>query len=51
MATAPVPSHNVKQVVPFFAVSDMDRSTRFYIEGLGFTLKNQWVVDGKLRWC
>lgn len=29
----------------------MDRSLRFYVDGLGFTLKNKWVVDDKLRWC
>ena len=42
---------HVKQVVPFFRVSDMDRSVRFYIDGLGFTIKHKWVVDKKLRWC
>jgi lactoylglutathione lyase len=44
-------STNVKQVVPFFRVSDMDRSLRFYLDGLGFALKNKWVVDEKIRWC
>jgi len=42
---------NVKQVVPFFGVSSMERSFRYYVDGLGFTMKYQWVVDGKLRWC
>jgi lactoylglutathione lyase len=42
---------NVQQVVPFFRISDMDRSLRFYLDGLGFTLKNKWVVDDKVRWC
>jgi lactoylglutathione lyase len=42
---------NVKQVVPFFRVADMERSLRFYIDGLGFTMKNKWVPDGKLCWC
>jgi catechol 2,3-dioxygenase-like lactoylglutathione lyase family enzyme len=42
---------NVKQVVPFFRISDMDRSIRFYVDGLGFTIKHKWVVDEKLRWC
>ena len=42
---------NVKQVVPFFRISDMDRSLRFYVDGLGFTIKHQWVVDEQLRWC
>lgn len=42
---------NVKQVVPFLGVFEMQRSIRYYIDGLGFTMKNQWVVEGKLRWC
>jgi lactoylglutathione lyase len=42
---------NVQQVIPFFRVADMDRSLRFYLDGLGFTLKNKWVVDNKIRWC
>ncbi len=29
----------------------MNRSLRFYMEGLGFRMKNKWVVEGKLRWC
>jgi lactoylglutathione lyase len=49
-ATATAPS-NVKQVVPFFRITDMDRSLRFYVDGLGFTVKNKWVVDEKIRWC
>jgi lactoylglutathione lyase len=51
MATAPTPAQNVRQVVPFFNVADMQRSLRFYTEGLGFTMKNRWVVDEKIRWC
>jgi catechol 2,3-dioxygenase-like lactoylglutathione lyase family enzyme len=42
---------NVKQVVPFFWIRDMERSLRFYVDGLGFTMKNKWVDGGKLRWC
>jgi lactoylglutathione lyase len=42
---------NVKEVVPFMRVSSMERSLHFYIDGLGFTMKNKWVVDGKVRWC
>lgn len=42
---------NVKQVVPFFMVTSRDRSLAFYTEGLGFTRKNQWIVDGKIPWC
>ena len=42
---------NVKEVVPFLHVSSMERSIRFYIDGLGFTMKHKWVPDGTLRWC
>ncbi|MGA7382157.1 MAG: VOC family protein [Terriglobales bacterium] len=42
---------NVKQAVPFFMVSDMQASLRFYVDGLGFEKTNQWIVDGKVRWC
>ena len=42
---------NLTQVVPFLGVTDMERSVRFYIDGLGFAMKHQWVPEGKLRWC
>ena len=42
---------NVQQAVPFFNVSDMKASVRFYVDGLGFEITNRWVVEGKLRWC
>jgi lactoylglutathione lyase len=42
---------NVKQAVPFFAVSDIEQSLHFYIDGLGFEMINKWIDDGKLRWC
>jgi len=42
---------NVKEVVQLFGVSNMERSLRYYLEGLGFTMEKKWVVDGKVRWC
>lgn len=42
---------NVSQAVPFLHVSSMVQSVRYYVDGLGFTMKHKWVVDGKLRWC
>lgn len=42
---------NVKQAVPFFMVSNMETSLRFYINGLGFELKNKWEPRGKIEWC
>ena len=46
----------VEQVVPFLSVSSMERSLRYYLDGLGFTMKNEWVVEercagaGWARW-
>ncbi len=51
MTTDSKPAANVREVVPFFGVSNMEDSIRFYVDGLGFTMKYQWVPDGKLRWC
>ena len=42
---------NVKQAVPFFWVSDVEKSVRYYTESLGFVMKNKWIHEGKLRWC
>jgi len=42
---------NVKQAVPFFNVTDIEDSLRFYVDGLGFVLTNQWAPEGRVRWC
>jgi len=42
---------NVKQAVPFFAVSDIAASVRYYVDGLGFEMTRTWIDEGKLRWC
>ncbi len=42
---------NVEAVWPFLRVSDMDQSICYYVDGVGFSIKDRWVVDGKLRWC
>ena len=44
-------NNNLKQVVPFLGVTDMERSLRFYLDGIGFLLKNKWEPEGKIRWC
>ena len=58
MAVATVTSVNVKQAVPFFGVTNMESSLRFYVDGLGFKMKNSWTPDraedhpdGRIRWC
>lgn len=42
---------NLLETVPFFAVSDMDKSIHFYVDKLGFEITQNWIDDGKLRWC
>ena len=42
---------NVQQAVPFFAVSNIERSIRYYVDGLGFEMTKKWIDEGKLRWC
>lgn len=42
---------NVRQAVPFFTVSDMTRSLRYYVDGLGFQIKLRWTPAGKIQWC
>jgi lactoylglutathione lyase len=58
MAVTTVTSVNVKQAVPFFGVTNMESSLRFYVDGLGFRMKNYWIpdrdedhADGRIRWC
>ena len=55
-----VTSANVKQAVPFFGVTNMEASLRFYVDGLGFKMKRWWIPDeaqgdykpdGRIRWC
>jgi lactoylglutathione lyase len=58
MTIETITSVNVKQAVPFFGVTNMETSLRFYLDGLGFKMKNQWIPDraednpdGRIRWC
>jgi len=47
-----VPSEsNVQQAVPFFLVSNIENSLRFYVDGVGFKKTKEWIDCGKLRWC
>jgi hypothetical protein len=41
MSVAAKPDMNVKQVVPLFRISEVDRSIPFYVHGLGFTMKHR----------
>lgn len=60
MTTETIASVNVKQAVPFFGVTDMGSSLRFYVDGLGFEIKLKWIPEsadahgnqpGKICWC
>ena len=42
---------NLKQAVPFFMVTNIDRSLDFYVKGLGFEIKLDWKPEGKVAWC
>ena len=44
-------SENFTQVVPFLGVTDIERSLRFYLDGLGFAIKHKWEPEGRIRWC
>ncbi len=32
-------------------VTDMDISLQFYVDGLGFKIKNTWTPRDKIEWC
>lgn len=53
MTTQTKTEPNVQQAVPFFRVSSMEASLRFYVDGLGFEMTKKWIPDGdgKVRWC
>jgi len=42
---------NIKETVPFLAVSDMQKSLDFYVNGLGFEIQYQWVPKDRIMWC
>jgi catechol 2,3-dioxygenase-like lactoylglutathione lyase family enzyme len=48
MTVASTTSVNVKQAVPFFGVTNMEASLRFYVDGLGFkVLQSEGQVDSE----
>jgi lactoylglutathione lyase len=51
MSSHATSTHNVQQAVPFFLVSNIEASTRWYVEGLGFEKTLEWTPGGVLRWC
>lgn len=51
MSTETTTKPNIKQAVPFFMVSDMATSLLFYVQGLGFVMRNRWEPRGTIEWC
>lgn len=41
-------SLRLRSLMPSFTVADLERSLRFYVDGLGFTLHEKWEEDGKV---
>ena len=41
-------SLRVQKLVPSFTVDDLGKSVSFYVDGLGFHVKERWESDGKL---
>ena len=60
MANEPTPSRTIvdrrqpetlrlQTITPTFTVDDVQRSLDFYVEGLGFTVKERWEQEGTLQ--
>ena len=43
--------HNIQYSTPLFMVSNMEASLKFYVDGLGFKIRNTWTPKGKIEWC
>lgn len=51
MPSLDVADVGVQQVVPLLGIRNMEESLRFYVDGLGFRMTNEWAPDGRRRWC
>ena len=54
MANEPTPRRQpetlrLRTITPGLTVNDLQRSLDFYVEGLGFTVKERWEREGKLQ--
>jgi catechol 2,3-dioxygenase-like lactoylglutathione lyase family enzyme len=43
--------NNVQQAIPFFLVTNMETSIRYYVDGLGFEMTKKWIPKDKIEWC
>lgn len=46
--TAAPESLRLRSLTPSFTVDDLEESRRFYVDGLGFTVHEEWKEEGKL---
>jgi lactoylglutathione lyase len=44
-------SANVRESVPFFMVTTMERRPRFYVDGLGFAITQKRIPRETIEWC
>lgn len=44
-------SANLRESVPFLMVTNMERSLRFYVDGLGFEVTQKWIPGETIEWC
>jgi len=51
MGTSVETASKVKLAVPFFMISNMEASLRFYRDGLGCVMTESWKPEGKIEWC
>jgi catechol 2,3-dioxygenase-like lactoylglutathione lyase family enzyme len=51
MTAGTTTTSNVKRAVPFFMVTDIDASLRFYVDGLGAVMTNKWIPEDRIEWC
>jgi uncharacterized glyoxalase superfamily protein PhnB len=51
MGTSVETASKVKLAVPFFMISNMEASLRFYLDGLGCVMTESWKPEGKIEWC
>ena len=42
-------SLRLRSLMPSYTVDDLERSLRFYVDGLGFTVHERWEEEGELR--
>ena len=42
---------NIQYCVNLLMVSNMEASLKFYVDSLGFSVRNTWTPRGTIEWC